>query len=76
MTDSKTKRWVVGTVLSTAASYFGGYLFESPLVALSCLAAVGLLFAAGSIALSRYESSGQRQSKPVQHSGRGAAEPR
>ncbi|MGY3582132.1 hypothetical protein ACVIGB_000944 [Bradyrhizobium sp. USDA 4341] len=65
MTDSKTKRWVVGTVLSTAASYFGGYLFESPLVGLSCLVAIGLLFAGGSIVLSRYEASGQRQSRPV-----------
>jgi hypothetical protein len=65
MAASKGKQRIGGTALSTAASYFGVYLFETPVAALSCLFAVALLYAGGRVAFDRYQSSGQRQSRPV-----------
>jgi uncharacterized membrane protein YccC len=65
MADGKAKQLIVGAALSTAASYFGAYLFETPVAALSCLVVAGLLYAVGRFALDRYQASGQRQSRPA-----------
>lgn len=69
--SSKTRSLVIGTVLSTVASWYGGYLFASPVAALGLLAGALLLFIGGNLAIGRYHASGKRQSRPVPL-GRGA----
>lgn len=61
---------IIGTALSFAGSWFGAYLFESPAAAIGFLVGVLLLIAGGRYAISRYQSSGQRKSRPVPISGR------
>ena len=65
-----TRRMAIGTALSFVGSWFGGYLSASPTAALCLLALSLAAVAGGSYAISRYQSSGQRKSRPVPLGGR------